>query len=87
VIRGKPGQELVLSLKNESQSPHTFTTADGKADIELRPRAIAEARITLPQSGNLAFFCRLDKSRPMAGVFNVSGPVDSPGPNVSPQTS
>jgi plastocyanin len=85
VVRGKPGQELVLHLENNGENAHTFTTADGKADIEVKPRSFAEGKITLPESGNLEFFSRLDKERGMAGVFNVSGPLDSAGPAASPQ--
>ena len=88
VLLGKPGQQLVLNLVNNSESAHTFTTADGgKADIEVKPRSVAEGRITLPESGNLEFFCRFHKDKGMAGVFNVSGPLDSPGPAASPQNS
>ena len=87
VVRGKPGQELLLHLKNDSENSHTFTTADGKADIEVKPRSVAEGKITLPESGNLEFFCRFHKDKGMAGVFNVSGPLDSPGPAASPQNT
>jgi plastocyanin len=87
VIHGKPGQELVLGLENNSESSHTFTTADGIADIEVKPRSVAEGRITLPQSGNLLFFCRFHKEQGMVGLFNVSGPLDSPVPSVSARAS
>jgi plastocyanin len=87
VIRGKPGQEVAITLRNLSQSDHTFITADGKADIVVRPASIAEGKITLPASGNLAFFCRFHKERKMAGVFNVSGPIDSPGPTAGSQST
>jgi plastocyanin len=83
VIHGGPGQELVLALENKSESSHTFTTADGIADIEVKPRSVAEGKITLPQSGNLLFFCRFHKDQGMVGLFNVSGPLDSPVPTVS----
>ena len=86
VLHGKAGQELALTLENEGRSQHTFTPADGKADVEVKPGSMAEAKITLPQSGNLAFYCRFHEDKRMAGVFNVSGPLDSPGPNVSRQT-
>jgi plastocyanin len=86
VVRGKPGQQLTLHLENNGEDSHTFTTADGKADIEVKPRSVAEGKITLPESGNLEFFCRFSKDRGMAGVFNVSGSIDSPGPAAaSPQ--
>ncbi len=87
VIRGNPGQELVLNLENATQDAHTFTTADGLADIEVKPNSIAEGKITLPETGNLAFFDRLDNARAMAGAFTVSGPLDQPGPTANPQTS
>jgi plastocyanin len=87
VLHGKPGQQVVLNLENKTESSHTFTTADGKADIEVKPRSVAAGKITLPQSGNLVFFCRFHKDRGMAGVFNVSGPLDSPKPATSPQST
>jgi plastocyanin len=85
VVRGKPGQQLLLHLKNDSENSHTFTTADGKADIEVQPRSVAEGKITLPESGNMEFFCRIHKDKGQAGVFNVSGPLDGPGPAASSQ--
>jgi plastocyanin len=87
VIHGKPGQKLVLDLVNQSPDAHTFTTADGLADISVQPRSVAEGKITLPGSGNLLFFSRIDKAQGMVGAFNVSGPLNSPVPTASPQVS
>jgi plastocyanin len=87
VIHGRPGQQLVLDLENETRSVHTFTTANLSADIEVQPGSVAAGKVTLPQSGNLLFFCRINKDRGMAGVFNVSGPLDRPGPTVGSQTT
>jgi plastocyanin len=87
VIRGKPGQQLVINLDNGTQDGHTFTTADGTADIEVRPMSVAEGKVTLPASGNLAFFDRLHKDKGMVGAFTVSGALDAPGPTAGPHTS
>jgi len=84
VLRGRPGQRLLVKVENESQSPHTFTTADGQVDMELQPGMVAEARVTLPRSGNLSFFCKLQKANGMAGGFTVSGPLDAPGKTITP---
>jgi plastocyanin len=81
VIRGKPGQELVIHLDNRSQDGHTFTTADGLADITVQPNSVAEGKVTLPESGNLAFFDRINKDKGMVGAFTVSGALDAPGPS------
>jgi plastocyanin len=80
VIRGKPGQQLVIHLENTGQDGHTFTIADDSADITVQPRSVAEGKVTLPKSGNLAFFCQVEKDKGMVGVFTVSGALDAPGP-------
>lgn len=84
VLHGAPGQQVTFTLQNTSENPHTFTTADMSADIEVQPGMIAEGRVTLPRSGNLSFFCRFHKEQGMAGGFNVSGPVGAPDPKASP---
>jgi plastocyanin len=82
VIRGAPGEHLVLTVQNQGKNPHTFTTADWQVDMEVQPNMIGEAKVTLPQSGNLSFFCRYSKDRGMAGGFTVSGPMAQPGPTL-----
>jgi plastocyanin len=82
VIRGAPGEHLVLTVQNQGKNPHTFTTADWQVDMEVQPNMIGEAKVTLPQSGNLSFFCRYSKDRGMAGGFTVSGPMAEPGPTL-----
>ena len=83
VLHGAPGQQVTFTLQNTSENPHTFTTADMSADIEVQPGMIAEGRVTLPRSGNLSFFCRFHKEQGMAGGFNVSGPTEDPDKQTS----
>jgi plastocyanin len=80
VIKGKPGQRVVVSLENESQSPHTFTVGGRYVDQQIQPGQISEVPVVLPKSGNLSFFCTFQKKVGMAGAFNVSGPIGKPGP-------
>ena len=84
VIKGKPGQRILVSLENEAQSPHTFTIAGRYIDLEMQPGKLSEVRVTLPKSGNLSFYCRYQKKNGMAGGFNVTGPVAAPGPTSTP---
>lgn len=83
VIKGKPGQRVLVSLENESQSPHTFTIAGTYIDMQIQPGGLSEVPVKLPKSGNLSFFCTFQKKNGMAGVFNVSGPIDKPGPKAT----
>ncbi len=80
VIKGKPGQRIVVALENESQSPHTFTIGGRYVDQQIQPGGLSEVPVVLPKSGNLSFFCTFQKKVGMAGGFNVSGPVGKPGP-------
>jgi plastocyanin len=83
VIKGKPGQRIVVSLENESQSPHTFTIGGRYVDQQIQPGQLSEVPVVLPKSGNLSFFCTFQKKVGMAGGFNVSGPIGKPGPKAT----
>jgi plastocyanin len=80
IIKGKPGQRIIVSLENESQSPHTFTIGGRYVDQQIAPGQLSEVPVVLPRSGNLSFFCTFQKKVGMAGGFNVSGPIGKPGP-------
>jgi plastocyanin len=84
VLRGAPGQKVTLTLRNTSETPHHFATADQQLIVEVQPGLTAEGKITLPRSGNLSFFCEMHREDGMAGGFNVSGPMDAPDPKASP---
>jgi plastocyanin len=85
VIKGKPGQRLLVALENESQSPHTFTIGSTYVDQQVQPGGLTEVRVKLPKSGNLSFYCTFQKKNGMAGVLNVSGPLGKPGPKATPR--
>ena len=84
VLRGAPGQQVALTLRNTGETSHHFATADQQLIVEVQPGLTAEGRITLPRSGNLSFFCLNHREDGMAGGFNVSGPIDAPDPKASP---
>lgn len=87
VLRGEPGQKLTVTLRNDTESPHHFTTADQQLIVEVQPGLTAEGQITLPASGNLSFYCLIHAEDGMAGGFNVSGPIGEPDPAASPTSS
>ena len=77
VLKGKPGQKVTLELKNEGNNPHTLTISDQNVDTEVQPGDEAEADVTFPQSGQLAFVCTFHESKGMVGALEVSGGTSS----------
>jgi len=84
VLHGTPGQQLVITLKNTGTTPHDFATGDQQFIVQVQPGATAEGKVTLPQSGNLSFYCAHEKEKGMVGAFNVSGPLDARDTHVRP---
>jgi plastocyanin len=67
VLKGTPGQQVTLELKNEGEAAHTFTVTEQSVDQEVQPGEEAEADVTFPQSGELTFICQFHKSSGMVG--------------------
>lgn len=85
VLKGKPGQTVTLELKNEGNNPHTLTISDQNVDTEVQPGDEAEADVTFPQSGQLAFVCTFHESKGMVGALEASG--TSSGSTTTSQTT
>jgi plastocyanin len=79
VLRGKPGEQVKLELKNESKVEHTFTIDSQGIDQDLQPGDEAEVMVTIPKSGTVSFYCKFHKSSGMAGALAVSGATGGGG--------
>jgi plastocyanin len=73
VLKGKPGQKVTLELKNEAKVEHNFSIDAQKIDKDLEPGKTAMVSVTIPQSGQISFYCKYHKSRGMAGALQASG--------------
>jgi plastocyanin len=73
ILQGTPGEKVTLELKNEGESAHTLTISDQGIDTEVQPGDEAEADVTFPKSGQLAFVCRFHESLGMVGALEASG--------------
>ena len=73
VLKGKPGQKVTLELKNEGKTEHNFSIDAQKIDKDLEPGKSAMVSVTIPQSGQISFYCKYHKSRGMAGALQASG--------------
>ena len=73
VLKGKPGSELTLELKNEGSVEHNFTIDSQGIDKDLEAGKDAKVSVTIPKSGVVSFYCKYHKSMGMAGALEASG--------------
>lgn len=73
-IKATPGSTLTLTVGNEGDADHTFTVDDQGIDTEVAPGASADVVVTVPDDGNVNFYCRFHVGQGMQGaVFTGSG--------------
>jgi plastocyanin len=70
-VTGPAGAKVKVELNNEGEKAHTFTIDSAKIDQRLDPGQKATVEVTLPASGNLAFYCKFHVSGGMQGAFTV----------------
>jgi plastocyanin len=87
ILKGTPGQTVTLELRNEGNNPHTLTISDQNVDTEVQPGDEAEAEVTFPESGQLAFVCRFHESNGMVGALETSGSTSSKPPPATTSSS
>jgi plastocyanin len=73
VLKGKPGTQVTLELKNEGSTEHNFTIDSQGIDKDVEAGEDAKVSVTLPKSGELSFYCKYHKSMGMAGALAVGG--------------
>lgn len=73
VLRGKPGSQVTLELKNEGKVEHNFTIDSQGISKNIQPGTSIKVSVTIPKSGAVAFYCRFHRSRGMAGALSGGG--------------
>jgi plastocyanin len=73
VLRGKPGSQVTLELKNEGSTEHNFSIDSQGIDKDVEAGEDAKVTVTFPKSGELSFYCKYHKSRGMAGALAAGG--------------
>lgn len=71
-IKAAPGQKVTLEIKNEGSATHTFTSPTLNIDQEIAPDKSVKVEVTVPASGNAAWYCRFHRSSGMQGAFFTS---------------
>jgi plastocyanin len=73
VIKGKPGSQVKLELENESGTEHNLSIDSQSIDQDVEGGEDATVTVTIPQSGEVSFYCKYHKSQGMAGALEASG--------------
>lgn len=73
VLKGTPGQQLTLVIKNTSSTQHNFTLKAQHINKDLDAGKSATTHLTFPASGVLSFYCEYHKSMGMTGGVLSSG--------------
>ena len=77
-VKGTPGGTVTVSLTNSGAMPHTFTVDKPKVDVQVDAGKTGTAKVTLPASGALLFYCKFHQTTGMQGAF-----FDQPGATVA----
>lgn len=73
VLRGKPGSQVTLELKNEGSTEHNFSIDSQTVDKDVEAGEDAKVTVTFPKSGQLSFYCKYHKDMGMAGALSAGG--------------
>jgi plastocyanin len=73
VLRGKPGSQVKLELRNEGSTEHNFSIDSQSIDQDVEGGEDAKVTVTFPKSGQLSFYCKYHKDMGMAGALAPGG--------------
>jgi plastocyanin len=73
VLRGKPGSQVTLELKNEGSTEHNLSIDSQSIDKDVEAGEDAKVTVTFPKSGQLSFYCKYHKDMGMAGALSAGG--------------
>lgn len=73
VLEGNPGAKVELELANEGNEEHNFSIDSQNIDQDVEAGESAKVTVTIPQSGQVSFYCKYHKSMGMAGALSASG--------------
>jgi plastocyanin len=73
VLRGKPGSQVTLELKNEGSTEHNFSIDSESINKDVEAGEDAKVTVTFPKSGQLSFYCKYHKNMGMAGALAAGG--------------
>ena len=70
-LEAPAGSTVTVSLTNEGQLPHTFTIEELDVDESLSPGSSGEAELTMPEEGEVTYFCQVHGRAAMSGTLTA----------------
>jgi plastocyanin len=87
VLRGKPGSQVTLELKNEGSTEHNFSIDSESINKDVEAGEDAKVTVTFPKSGELSFYCKYHKGMGMAGALAAGGSGAMTGTGTTQETN
>ncbi len=84
-LRVKPSEEITLTLNNEGETEHSFTSEELDVHVEAEGGDSAETTFTPPETGTFDFFCEYHPEQ-MTGTVSVVGGGDPGAPGGEDET-
>jgi plastocyanin len=77
-LRGETGQQLTLTIENESASLHNFSVAGQQIDVDIPAKGKVQVTVTFPAMGAARFFCKYHADQGMNGELLVGDTAPQP---------
>jgi plastocyanin len=74
-VQDAAGKTLTLTLKNTGTVEHNFTLDEQNVSKDVEPGEQGEVTVTVPDSGQLVFYCKYHRQRGMTGLLTIGKPA------------
>ena len=71
ILKGTAGEQITLELENEGDALHNFTLSEQSIDQDVESGGTETVTVTLPDSGQLEFFCKFHRGSGMVGALEA----------------
>lgn len=71
ILKGEPGQKLMLHVHNEGDALHNIQADELKLDEDVDAGQSAEIDVEFPESGQLVFICKYHAQQGMVGALEA----------------
>ena len=68
-----PGSTVTIDLQSKAVGLHNLSVVGQPVDVDIKPGTTASAKVTVPATGALLFFCKYHRDESgMVGAFNAA---------------